>query len=40
VIGGECVVCRGDKNCVQSFGGETGIIESTLKAKQLGRMSY
>jgi hypothetical protein len=40
VIGGECVMCRGEENCVQSFGGESGSIQTTLGNKDLGRMSY
>ena len=40
VIGGEYVMCRGEKNCVQSFGGETGSLQTTLNNKELGRMSY
>jgi hypothetical protein len=30
VIGDECVMCRGDDKCVQSFGGETESIQTTL----------
>jgi len=39
VIGGEYVVCRGDERHVQSFGGETGNIETTLNNKDLGECS-
>ena len=40
MIGGEYVMCRGEENCVQNFGGETGSIHTTLSNKGLGRMSY
>jgi hypothetical protein len=40
VIGGEYVMCRGEENCVESFGGETGSVQTTLSNKELGRMSY
>ena len=33
-------MCRGEENCVQSSGGETGSVQNTLSNKEVGRMSY